>query len=124
MNCIHSKNKQLLLPLRSAMYDFEEGSVQHELEKLIASDAKIRMPFPFKDLIGSEAFFETCYAPLFRSFPDLERRDWIVMAGSTEQNNHWVGCAGHYSGTFIEPWLDIPATVSYTHLTLPTISWV
>ena len=79
MNCIHSKNKQLLLPLRSAMYDFEEGSVQQELEKLIAFDAKIRMPFPFKDLIGSEEFFKTCYAPLFRSFPDLERRDWIVM---------------------------------------------
>ena len=116
MNCIHSKNKQLLLPLRSAMYDFEEGSVQQELEKLIASDAKIRMPFPFKDLIGSEAFFETCYAPLFRSFPDLERRDWIVMAGSTEQNNHWVGCAGHYSGTFIEPWLDIPATGHLAHM--------
>ena len=64
MNCIHSKNKQLLLPLRSAMYDFEEGSVQQELEKLIASDAKIRMPFPFKDLIGSEAFFETA-TPLY-----------------------------------------------------------
>ena len=68
MNCIHSKNKELLTPLRAAMYNFDEELVQQELGKLIDPDAKIRMPFPFKDLIGPQAFFTTCYAPLFDAF--------------------------------------------------------
>lgn len=98
------------------MYNFDEGIVRSELEKLIDPDAKIRMPFPFKDLIGPQSFFTTCYAPLFDAFPDLERRDWIVMGGATEQNNYWVGCGGHYSGTFVAPWLDIPATGHLAHM--------
>ena len=36
--------------------------------------------------------------------------------GRTEQGNHWVGCGGHYSGTFIAPWLDIPATGHLAHM--------
>ena len=56
------------------MYNFDEGIVRSELEKLIDPDAKIKMPFPFKDLIGPQSFFTTCYAPLFDAFPDLERR--------------------------------------------------
>ena len=51
MNCVHSKNKELLTPLRAAMYNFDEELVKLELGKLIDSDAKIKMPFPFKDLI-------------------------------------------------------------------------
>ena len=39
-------------------------------------------PQTFKDLIGPQSFFTTCYAPLFAAFPDLERRDWIVMGES------------------------------------------
>ena len=116
MNCVHSKNKELLTPLRAAMYNFDEELVRLELGKLIDPDAKIRMPFPFKDLIGPQAFFTTCYAPLFDAFPDLERRDWIVIGGETEQGNHWVGCGGHYSGTFVAPWLDIPATGHLAHM--------
>ena len=27
-----------------------------------------------------------------------------------------VGCGGHYSGTFISPWLDIPATGHLAHM--------
>jgi predicted ester cyclase len=38
------------------------------------------------------------------------------MGGATEQNNYWVGCGGHYSGTFVAPWLDIPATGHLAHM--------
>ncbi len=83
------------------MYNFDEELVRFELEKLIDPDAKIRMPFPFKDITGPQSFFNSCYTPLIDAFPDLERRDWIVMGGETEQSNHWVGCGGHYTGTFV-----------------------
>ena len=42
--------------------------------------------------------------------PDLERRDFIVMAGPANDGADWVGCAGHYLGMFEQPWLDIPPT--------------
>jgi predicted ester cyclase len=50
------------------------------------------------------------------AIPDLERRDWIVTGGRTEQGDAWVGCGGHYTGTFIAPWLDIPPTGHLTHM--------
>jgi len=94
------------------MYDFEEGSVRTALSALIAEDAVIHMPFPFGTLTGPDALYTTCYAPLLSAIPDLERRDWIVTGGRTEQGDDWVGCGGHYTGTFIAPWLDPgPATL-------------
>ena len=46
----------------------------------------------------------------WKRWPDLERRDYIVMAGPDEFGNDWVGCGGYYTGTFTGPWLDIPPT--------------
>jgi predicted ester cyclase len=43
------------------------------------------------------------------ALPDLERRDFIRMAGESN-GSHWVGCCGHYLGLFEQPWLDIPPT--------------
>ena len=42
-------------------------------------------------------------------WPDVERRDWIVMAGEDEYGIEWVGCGGHFVGTFLNPFLEIPA---------------
>jgi len=38
------------------------------------------------------------------------------MSGTTSEGNEWVGCAGHYLGTFVAPWLDIPPTGRMTHM--------
>ena len=112
----HTDHKALIAPLKAAMYDFDETAVRSALAALIAPDAVIHMPWPFGDLVGPEALYEVCYAPLFASLPDLERRDWIVMAGPTEHGGNWVGCGGHYSGTFVAPWLDIPPTGHLAHM--------
>ena len=116
MNDPHSRNKAAIEPLRKAMYDFDKDGVKAALADLVVPDATIHMPFPFGDLEGPEAFFQTCYAPLFSAMPDLERRDWIVMGGRTEHGDNWVGCGGHYVGTFVAPWLDIPPTGHLAHM--------
>ena len=113
---VHTRNKDIIAPLRKAMEDFEPGIVRKTLADIIATDAVIHMPHPFGDLVGPNDFFDACYAPLFNSMPDLERRDWIVMAGRTEQGDDWVGCGGHYVGTFVGPWLEIPPTGHLTHM--------
>lgn len=113
---VHTANKERIRSLRAAMYDFEDRAVRTALMDLIAPDAVIHMPYPFGDLTGPEALYENCYAPLFASVPDLERRDWIVMGGRTEQGDDWIGCGGHYLGTFVAPWLDIPPTGHLAHM--------
>ncbi|SDX81858.1 SnoaL-like polyketide cyclase [Ruegeria halocynthiae] len=112
----HSAHKALIAPLRAAMHDFDAASVRAALRAVIAPDAVIHMAHPFGDLSGPQQLYDTCYAPLLNAMPDLERRDWIVMGGRTEHGDDWVGCGGHYYGTFVAPWLDIPPTGHLTHM--------
>ncbi|SHH40978.1 SnoaL-like polyketide cyclase [Cognatiyoonia sediminum] len=116
MSCVHTENKEALKKLHAAMTDFEEASVRSALRNLIAPDALIHMPHPLGDLTGPDELYDICYAPLFKSMPDLERRDWILMGGQTEHGGNWIGCGGHYMGTFVVPYLDIPPTGHLAHM--------
>jgi hypothetical protein len=105
----HQHNKQLIGKFRAALYDCDPAALRSQLQGLFAPDCEIHLAFPFEDLEGPEALYEQAYKPLLASVPDLERRDFILMAGESN-GNHWVGCAGHYMGVFEHPWMDIPAT--------------
>ncbi len=105
----HSAHKAALAPLRAAQADFDAAGVRATLDA-VAPDALFRLCHPLGDLAGPEAMFDAAFAPLLAAMPDLERRDFIVMAGPDAQGQCWVGCAGHYLGTFAAPWLDIPPT--------------
>jgi hypothetical protein len=65
------------------MADFDEAGVRAALDALVDPEAPVRMPHPFGTLTGPEALFDTCYAPLLKAMPDLERRDWIVVGART-----------------------------------------
>ncbi len=106
---IHTHNKRFITQLRDALYNCDVHTLLGQLEAVFSPDCAIHMTFPFEDLTGPAALFDTVYAPLLSAIPDLERRDMIVMAGSANDEN-WVGCAGHYQGVFEHPWLDIPPT--------------
>jgi len=110
MTDLPTQHKALFAPLKAAQYDFEEGTVRTELGKLFAPDAVIHMPHPIGDLSGPGAFYDKAYAPLFKAIPDLERRDYIIVAGPTDRGDQWLGCGGYYTGTFKNPWMDIPPT--------------
>jgi hypothetical protein len=56
---------------------------------------------PFGDLPGPTALYDGPIAPLLAAMPDLERRDMIVMAGTTPDGQDWVGCMGNYMGTLL-----------------------
>ncbi|MEX3010605.1 ester cyclase [Hoeflea sp. TYP-13] len=112
----YTRLKSLIAPLRRAMYDFDTSRVCTELAAVSAPDACYRLSHPFGDSIGSEAHFEIAYAPLVQAWPDLERRDYIVIAGTDGDTYDWVGCCGYYTGTFSGPWLDIPPTGHQVHM--------
>lgn len=109
MSNIHNQHKQLLEPWRRAMYDIDSTQLKRQFQDVFAPDCVIHLAHPLGSLSGSESLFETIYKPLLQAIPDLERRDFIVMAGEAKGQN-WLGCAGHYMGVFAEHWLDIPPT--------------
>jgi predicted ester cyclase len=110
---IHNQNKNLIRQLCVALYDLEPANLKQRLSEVFAPDAKIQLAFPFEDIAGPDALFEQVYKPFITALSDLERRDYIVMAGAGDGSGlsgNWVGCAGFYTGVFEKPWLDIPPT--------------
>ncbi|MEZ4631908.1 MAG: hypothetical protein R2880_14575 [Deinococcales bacterium] len=94
---IHEQNKQDILNWRKSLYDLDVTALKGQMDKAFASDARIHLSFPFEDLCF-KALMEEVYKPLIKAIPDLERRDYIVMAGSGQDGDlsgNWVGCAGH-----------------------------
>ena len=102
-------NRELIARFRSALYDLEPDRLEGQLAQLFAPDALVQLGYPLGSVIGPGALFAQVYRPLLEAIPDLERRDYIVMSGH-DAEEHWVACAGYYTGVFEKPWLDIPAT--------------
>ena len=109
-------NRSCLARLRAAQYDWDEATLLAALEEGAAADAVFRLAFPFGDMHGPRTFHDRALAKLKAAWPDLERRDWIVIAGEDQHGAEWVGCAGHFIGTFTAPFLDIPPTGHLAHM--------
>ena len=108
--------KAALAPFLKALESATSDGVRGALSGVIHPDAEIHMCHPFGDLTGPEHMFDTCFAPLLAAMPDLERRDMIVLAGTTPEGQGWVGCMGNYMGTFSAPFLNIPPTGQLAHM--------
>lgn len=106
---IHNRNKERIGVFRQALYDIEADKLRGQLRGIFAPDCQVRLANPLETLDGVDGLYEEGYAPLLAAVPDLERRDFIVMAGASQGGN-WVGCCGHYMGVFERAWLDIPPT--------------
>ncbi|MCY3778783.1 MAG: ester cyclase [Chloroflexi bacterium] len=106
---IHNRNKARIGRFREALYNCDSGELRAQLGEIFAPDCLVQLANPLETLPGVDGLYEGAYAPLLHALPDLERRDFIVMAGET-QGESWVGCCGHYMGVFERAWLDIPPT--------------
>lgn len=103
-------NKETLKPLLSALYNYDAEVVEKTLKNVFTQNAPVHLAFPFEDLDGPSGLFNDALTPLARAFPDLERRDTLVMAGPVQSGSNWVGCCGYYTGKFANSFLDIPPT--------------
>ena len=106
---LHQRNRELIGSFRAALYDCDLPRLKDQLRTIFVSDCEIHLASPLEDIDGPDGLFEEVYVPLVTAIPDIERRDFIVMAGEVHGEN-WVGCGGHYMGLFERPWLDIPPT--------------
>ncbi|MEY3004611.1 MAG: hypothetical protein RLZZ491_1787 [Pseudomonadota bacterium] len=106
--------KSIYLPYQATLAGFD--GVSSAVSDFFAAHAVVRMCHPFGDMTGGAAFADRCLSPLHAAMPDLERRDMIVLAGTTPEGQDWVGCMGNYMGTFTAPFLSIPPTGHLAHM--------
>lgn len=99
---------------RTVMADPSPRTLRVALEKTFERDCTVHMCAPFGDQSRDNLF--NTYAALYAAMPDLERRDMVVVAGTTPEGQHWVGTMGNYMGTFKHPFLDIPPTGHLAHM--------
>ena len=72
---------------RAALYDCDASRLRDQLGEIFAADCEVHLANPLEDLAGAAGLYEGAYAPLLEAVPDLERRDFIVMAGEAQGQN-------------------------------------
>ena len=112
-NVVH--NKKLVKAAMDAIAHSSIESLSETLYKAYHKDAEWRGSHPLNELNGVDQIERVVWKPLLTSFPDLERRDNIVIGGSY-QDREYVGMVGHLAGRFEEDWLAIPATGGLIYL--------
>ncbi len=78
-------------------------------------DVNYNVSQPINHLEGVEAVVAGFWRPLRASFPDIQRKPYIFMGGSSG-GEQWVSGVGYLTGTFVQDWLGIPATGEKTNI--------
>ena len=92
-----------------ALGKLSAGEWLNALSNLYSADVAWHGPHPINTHQGAANVIEHFWQPFLTAFPDLERRDDIVMAGSFK-GGKWIGATGYYTATFTHNWLGIRAT--------------
>lgn len=91
-----------------------DGLEQAVLE-IFSPDAGWLGAHPFDQLYGTREIVDEVWRPLKEAFPDLVRRDDILMGGRFDDAD-WISATGYYYGSFENDWLGIPATQGWAYL--------
>ena len=111
------QNKKNIRALLKNIVESSLSSLKQNLEEAYHSEAELNGFHPINEIKGIDAIKQMLWEPLLTSFPDLERRDNLIIGGSF-QDKIFVSCISHLTGTFTKPWLNIPATNKTIHLRL------
>jgi predicted ester cyclase len=102
-------NKQRVIDITQAMVNTPLAEFDAAIKDSYHADANVNVTHPINELSGLDAIGEQVWKPLRHAIPDVERRDDFV-AGGRYRDTNWIGCFGHYVGTFDKDLLGLPAT--------------
>ena len=109
------RNKKYVRNLLKDIAESSLDSLKKNLEKAYHNEAELNGFHPINEIKDLDSIHELLWMPLKISFPDLERRDNLIIGGSF-QDKVFVSCVSHLTGTFTKPWLNVPATQKTIHL--------
>lgn len=105
----HQQHRSAIQAWSKTLYDFDLDAFRHATRALFHAEAQIHLAHPLGSGVGPDFLVEKLLQ-LQGSWPDLERRDYIRMAGRCGHDQDWCGAGGYYTGISLASWLDIPAT--------------
>jgi predicted ester cyclase len=106
---LNLNNKQAVASALRAIAESSPAALTARLAAIYHPDAEWRGSHPWNEMRGLAAIEQRVWRPLIAAFPDLERRDAIVIGGRYEDRDY-VGLVGHLCGTFRRDWEGVPAT--------------
>ena len=104
----HATNKKAVYANLHALCSVPINELNAAVAATYADDARLFAFHPVNEHQGSAAIADALWRPIRESFPDIERRDQIVIAGEYDGNDY-VCAMGQLQGTFSQDWYDIPA---------------
>ena len=109
------ENKKSVRQLLKNIAESSLNTIKENLENAYHAEAELNGFHPINEIKGVESIQKQLWEPLLTAFPDLERRDNLIIGGSF-QDKVFVSCVSHLTGTFINPWFDIPSSNKTIHL--------
>jgi len=106
---VNIANKQRIIDIMQAMVNAPLSELDDAIQASYHSNASVNVTHPINELNDLQSVGEKVWKPLRHAIPDVERRDDMV-AGGAYRDGHWIGCLGHFVGTFEKDWFGIPAT--------------
>lgn len=105
----HAANKRAVTLNLRRLFTVPVADLARVAAEAYTPGARLRAFHPVNDVDGADAIASELWMPLREAFPDLERREQIVVAGSY-QDKDFVCCMSYLQGSFKADWLGIPAT--------------
>lgn len=102
-------NKQRLRAIMQQLIDAPPAELNDAIGAGYHAGASINISHPINELGSLDALAEQFWQPLLHALPDLERR-YDMLVGGMYRDAQWIGCWGHYAGSFVNDWLGIPAS--------------
>ena len=103
------KNKKHFKNLLKNIAESSLENLDESLRNFYHDEAELSAFYPINEIKGINEIKNQLWAPLKKSFPDLERRNNLVIGGSF-QDKVFVSFISHLTGTFVNEWLGVPAT--------------
>ncbi len=100
------ENKQKIRGCLKKIFEDGVSKLDHNLSNLFSNKIKINCFYPLNEFSGLDNFKKKYWMPLFNAFPDLERREQIVIGG-TFKDKVQIGAISTLSGVFKNSWLGI-----------------
>ena len=99
-------NKKFVIENFRNIYGLKKINLKKNLLNIFDKDIKVNCFEPLNEFNGIDNFIEKFWNPLFDAFPDIERRENIILGGSFRDKVQ-VGSYSTLSGFFLKPWLGI-----------------
>ena len=112
---INIENKIYFKNLLNKIAECSIEDLEDNLENLYHVDAELNGFHPVNEIKGIEEIKNKYLIPLKKAFPDLERRNNLVIGGAF-RDKVFVSFVSHLTGTFSNEWLGVKPTNKTIHL--------